>query len=135
MQLALVYLGLTTDLYGMELRMPQTLQGFGSSDLNGGFVGAILNLVAICTMGFWVTHSHKTSEQFWYVALACAVGGSGLLLAGLSHDYHVIVVLLLAIAIAGLMAVRPPFWAMPSDFLTSAKAAVGIAAYQHQYAN
>jgi MFS transporter, ACS family, tartrate transporter len=43
-------------------------------------------------------------------------------------DYHVLVVLLLAIAIAGVMAARPPFWAMPSDFLTGAKAAAGIAA-------
>jgi MFS transporter, ACS family, tartrate transporter len=38
------------------------------------------------------------------------------------------VVLLLSIAIAGVMAARPPFWAMPSDFLTDAKAAAGIAA-------
>ena len=53
---------------------------------------------------------------------------AGLLLAGLFHDHHVLVVLLLAIAIAGVMAARPPFWAMPSDFLTGAKAAAGIAA-------
>ena len=128
MRLALVYFGLTTGLYGIELWMPQMLQSFGLSDLHVGFVGAIPYLVAICTMGFWAKHSDKTGERYWHVALACAVGGGGLLLAGLFHDYHVLVVLLLAIAIAGVMAARPPFWAMPSDFLTGAKAAAGIAA-------
>jgi ACS family tartrate transporter-like MFS transporter len=40
----------------------------------------------------------------------------------------VLVVVLLSIAIAGVMAARLPFWAMPSDFLSGAKAAAGIAA-------
>ena len=128
MQLALVYFGLTTGLYGIELWMPQMLKGFGLSDLHVGFVSAIPYLVAICTMGFWAKHSDKTGERYWHVAIACAVGGGGLLLAGLFHDYHVLVVLLLSIAIAGVMAARPPFWAMPSDFLTGQKAAAGIAA-------
>jgi ACS family tartrate transporter-like MFS transporter len=52
MRLALVYFGLTTGLYGIELWMPQMLQSFGLSDLHVGFVGAIPYLVAICTMGF-----------------------------------------------------------------------------------
>jgi hypothetical protein len=41
MRLALVYFGLTTGLYGIELWMPQMLQSFGLSDLHVGFVGAI----------------------------------------------------------------------------------------------
>jgi ACS family tartrate transporter-like MFS transporter len=128
MQLALVYFGLTTGLYGIELWMPQMLKGFGLSDLQVGFVSAIPYLVAICTMGSWAKHSDKTGERYWHVAVACAVGGGGLLLAGLLHDYPMLVVLLLSLAIAGVMAARPPFWAMPSDFLTGQKAAAGIAA-------
>jgi MFS transporter, ACS family, tartrate transporter len=128
MRLALVYFGLTTGLYGIELWMPQMLKGFGLSDLHVGFVSAIPYLVAICTMGFWAKHSDKSGERYWHVALASAVGGGGLLLAALFHDYHALVVMMLSIAIAGVMAARPPFWAMPSDFLTGAKAAAGIAA-------
>jgi MFS transporter, ACS family, tartrate transporter len=79
MRLSLVYFGLTTGLYGIELWMPQMLQGFGLSDLYVGFVGAIPYLVAICTMGFWAKHSDKTGERYWHVAFACAVGGGGLL--------------------------------------------------------
>jgi ACS family tartrate transporter-like MFS transporter len=98
------------------------------SDLQVGFVGAFPYLVAICTMGFWAKHSDKAGERYWHVAIACAVGGGGLLLAGLLHDYHVLVVLLLSLAIAGVMAARPPFWALPSDFLNGQKAAACIAA-------
>jgi MFS family permease len=79
-------------------------------------------------MGFWAKHSDTTGERYWHVALATAVGGGGLLLAALFHEYYVLVVMLLSIAIAGVMAARPPFWAMPSDFLTGAKAAASIAA-------
>jgi MFS family permease len=79
-------------------------------------------------MGFWAKHSDTTGERYWHVALATAVGGGGLLLAALFHEYYVLVVMLLSIAIAGVMAARSPFWAMPSDFLTGAKAAASIAA-------
>ena len=115
-------------IYGIELWMPQILKGFGLSDLQVGFVSAIPYLVAICTMGFWAKHSDNTGERYWHVAVACAVGAGGLLVAGLLHDYHVLVVLLLSLAIAGVMAARPPFWALPSDFLNGEKAAAGIAA-------
>jgi len=49
MQLALVYFGLTTGLYGIELWMPQMLKGFGLSDLQVGFVSAIPYLADFLT--------------------------------------------------------------------------------------
>jgi cyanate permease len=49
MQLALVYFGLTTGQYGIELWMPQMLKGFGLSDLQVGFVSAIPYLADFLT--------------------------------------------------------------------------------------
>src|SRR5271165_6710872 len=83
MQLALVYFGLTTGLYGIELWMPQMLKGFGLSDLHVGFVSAIPYLVAICTMGFWAKHSDKMGERYWHVSsglLVLAVFAGNLLM-------------------------------------------------------
>ena len=34
----------------------------------------------------------------------------------------------LSVAIAGVMAARPPFWTLPTEFLSGRKAAAGIAA-------
>jgi len=128
LRLALVYFGLTTGLYGIELWLPQLLKGYGLSVLHVGFVAAIPYLVAICTMGFWARHSDKKGERFMHVALACGVGSIGLVLAALFNDHHMVVVTFLSIAIAGVMAARPPFWALPPEFLSGRKAAAGIAA-------
>ena len=39
-----------------------------------------------------------------------------------------LVVAFLSVAIAGVMSARPPFWALPTEFLEGRKAAAGIAA-------
>src|SRR4051795_8901796 len=48
LRLALVYFGLTTGLYGIELWLPQIVKGFGLSNIQVGFVSAIPYLLAIC---------------------------------------------------------------------------------------
>lgn len=128
LRLALVYFGLTTGLYGIELWLPQIVKGFGLTNIEVGFVSAIPYLLAIATMGLWARHSDRTGERFGHVALACLVGCAGLVVAGLVHTIAIPTVLFLAIAIAGVMAARPPFWQLPPEFLSGAKLAAGIAA-------
>ncbi|ACL56439.1 MFS transporter [Methylobacterium nodulans] len=128
LRLALVYFGLTTGLYGIELWLPQIVKSFGHSNIEVGFISAIPYLLAIATMGFWARHSDRTGERFGHVAIACAVGCGGLVMAGIFHDLVVATVIFLSLAIAGVMAARPPFWQLPTEFLTGTKAAAGIAA-------
>ncbi|GJD49602.1 Putative tartrate transporter [Methylobacterium crusticola] len=128
LRLALVYFGLTTGLYGIELWLPQIVKGFGHSNIEVGFISALPYLLAIATMGAWARHSDRTGERFGHVAAACAVGCAGLVVAGLVHEFVVPTVIFLAIAIAGVMAARPPFWQLPTEFLSGTKAAAGIAA-------
>ena len=68
LRLALVYFGLTTGLYGIELWLPQIVKGFGLSNIQVGFVSAIPYLLAICTMGFWARHSDRSGDRFGHVA-------------------------------------------------------------------
>lgn len=128
LRLALVYFGLTTGLYGIELWLPQIVKGFGLTNIEVGFVSAIPYLLAIATMGLWARHSDRTGERFGHVALACLVGCAGLVVAGLVHTVAIPAVVFLSIAIAGVMAARPPFWQLPPEFLSGAKLAGGIAA-------
>jgi ACS family tartrate transporter-like MFS transporter len=128
LRLALVYFGLTTGLYGIELWLPQIVKGFGGlSNIEVGFISAIPYLAAICTMGFWARHSDRTGDRFGHVALPCALGCAGLFVAGIFHEHAVATMALLSLAIAAVMSARPPFWALPSDFLSGQKAAAGIA--------
>ncbi len=127
LRLSLVYFGLTTGLYGIELWLPQIVKGFGLSNIGVGFVAAIPYLVAVATMGWWARDSDRTGERFGHVAVACLVGFAGLLVAGLVHGFAVPTMIFLSIAIAGVMAARPPFWQMPTEFLVGTQAAAGLA--------
>ncbi len=128
LRLSLVYFGLTTGLYGIELWLPQIVKSFGHSNIEVGFLSAIPYVLAIATMGLWARHSDRTGERFGHVAIACLVGFGGLTAAGIFHASSTLTVICLAVAIAGVMAARPPFWQLPTSFLTGAKAAAGIAA-------
>jgi ACS family tartrate transporter-like MFS transporter len=128
LRLALIYFGLTTGLYGIELWLPQIIKGFGLSNLTVGFVGALPYLAAICTMGLWARRSDLSGDRFGSVAIACAAGCAGLVVAAIFHADPVLSVLFLSLAIAGVMAARPPFWAMAGEYFSGREAAAGIAA-------
>ena len=127
LRLSLVYFGLTTGLYGIELWLPQILKGFGLSNIGVGFVAAIPYLAAIAAMVWWARDSDRSGERFGHVAIACLVGFAGLLVAGLVHGLAVPAVLFLSVAIAGVMSARPPFWQLPTEFLAGTEAAAGLA--------
>ena len=131
-RLALVYFGLTTGLYGIELWLPQIVKSFGLSTIEVGFVAAIPYAVAIATMMVWAGYSDRASSasgnRLNHVALACALGCLGMALAAAVNGHPVATILFLSVAIAGVMAARPPFWTLPSEFLSGRKAAAGIAA-------
>ena len=128
LRLSIVYFGLTTGLYGIELWLPQIVKGFGLSNIRVGFVSAIPYLVAIVAMVWWARDSDRSGERFGHVAIACFVGFVGLLIAGLVHGFSVPTVIFLSLAIAAVMSARPPFWQLPTEFLAGTQAAAGLAA-------
>lgn len=128
LRLALIYFGLTTGLYGIELWMPLIIKGFGLGTFAVGMVSAIPYLVALVAMGLWARHVDRSSDRFGNVAWPCAVAFCGLVAAGIFHDQAFLVVACLSVAIAGVMSARPPFWGLPTEFLEGRKAAAGIAA-------
>jgi MFS transporter, ACS family, tartrate transporter len=127
-RLALIYFGLTTGLYGIELWMPLIIKGFGLGTMAVGLVSAIPYLVALGAMALWAQHVDKSSDRFGNVAWPCAVAFCGLVAAGIFHEQGVLVVTFLSVAIAGVMSARPSFWVLPTEFLEGRKAAAGIAA-------
>src|SRR4051794_15657557 len=127
-RLALIYFGLTTGLYGIELWMPLIIKGFGLGTMAVGLVSAIPYLVALGAMALWARHVDRSSDRFGNVAWPCAVAFCGLVAAGIFHEQGVLVVAFLSVAIAGVMSARPSFWVLPTEFLEGRKAAAGIAA-------
>lgn len=131
LRLALVYFGLTTGLYGIELWLPQIVKAFGFSNVEVGLVAALPYAAAIGVMMLWAAHSDRSGsdcsgDRLTHIALACGMGCLGMAAAVSGHPVRVMVCL--SAAIAGVMAARPPFWTLPTGFLSGRKAAAGIAA-------
>ena len=128
LRLALVYFGLTTGLYGIELWLPQIVKSFGLSNVEVGLVAAIPYAAAIATMMLWASYSDRSGQRLNHVALATGMGCVGMGLAAAVAGHPVWTMICLSVAIAGVMAARPPFWTLPTEFLSGRKAAAGIAA-------
>ena len=128
LRLALIYFGLTTGLYGIELWLPQIVKSFGLSNIEVGLVAAIPYAAAIATMMLWASYSDRSGDRLNHVALACGMGCVGMGVAAAVSGHPVWTVVFLSVAIAGVMAARPPFWTLPTEFLSGRKAAAGIAA-------
>ena len=62
LRLALIYFGLTTGLYGIELWLPQIVKSFGLSNIEVGFVAAIPYAAAIGTMMLWASYSDRSGR-------------------------------------------------------------------------
>ncbi len=124
--LGLVYFGIVTGLYGIGLWMPQIVKNFGLSNLAVGFVVAIPYLIAAICMVIWSRHSDLTTERTWHVALAAVVGCGGLA-ASAYFGSPILAMVALTFAAIGIYAAIPPFWAMPTAFLSGTAAAGGIA--------
>jgi ACS family tartrate transporter-like MFS transporter len=122
------YFGLTTGLYGIELWLPQIIKAFGLSNLQVGLVATAPYAAAIATMMVWANYSDRSGDRLSHVALACGLGCAGMSVAAAVSGHPVWTMVCLSAAIAGVMAARPPFWTLPTEFLSGRKAAAGIAA-------
>jgi ACS family tartrate transporter-like MFS transporter len=101
------------------------IQQFGHSAHIVGWLNALPGVVAVVGMVLWARHSDRTLERIWHVAIASLIGGVGLMWAGYAQG-TVAVVLALAAASFGVNATKGPIWAIPSQFLSGARAAAGI---------
>ena len=112
----------------------QTVKSFGLSNIEVGIVSAIPYAAAIGTMMLWASYSDRSAgsgrsgERLEHVALACGMGCVGMAAAAAVAGHPVGTMVFLSVAIAGVMAARPPFWTLPTEFLSGRKAAAGIAA-------
>ncbi|MFZ2020420.1 MAG: MFS transporter [Terracidiphilus sp.] len=123
--LALVYSGTSAGLYALGFWAPLLIKQFGHSAHIVGWLNALPGVVAVVGMVVWARHSDKTLERVWHVAIPCLVGCAGLVWAGYAQATTA-VILALAAASFGVNASKGPIWAVPSQFLSGARAAAGF---------
>jgi MFS family permease len=98
----------------------------GSSPLAVGLLTSLPYLSAVAAMILLGLHSDRTGERRGHVAFAALVGAAGWFVTAVAGSPGM-TLLGLCIAAAGMMAILPCFWAMPTAFLGGAAAAGGIA--------
>ncbi len=125
--LAAAYFFVVTGNYGIELYMPSILNDWYDLDYK-----KIALLVVIPPLGsvigqlFIGWSSDRMDERRWHAALPIFLGALALTLVAIQGNPAWLTVLLFFVAMMGLKAYLPAFWALPNLLMTRSAAAASI---------
>jgi len=121
-----IYFFSATANYGITFFLPQIVKGLGHSNFMTGMLTAIPYTIGVLGLLAFGYSSDRFMERRRHLITAATVGGLGFLLAAWAgNSYWALAAM--CIATIGTYGSRPTMWPMPSQFLTGASAAVGIA--------
>ncbi len=126
--LAAINFALLVGLYSLSFWLPQLVKSFSASYSNTsvGFLVALPQIIGLAAMLLVSRSSDRRTERRYQAAIPISGAGLALALMFITPSTHVSM-LLLSVALAGTYSFFGPFWSMPSEFLSGASAAVGIA--------
>jgi nitrate/nitrite transporter NarK len=102
------------------------LREFHLSTMDLGWIAAIPYLFAAAGMILWAFYVDHYGKRIFNLAIACLLGGVGLL-APIIFDTLSVAVIGFSVALIGVTASRAIFWTIPTRFLTGVAAAGGLA--------
>jgi ACS family tartrate transporter-like MFS transporter len=97
----------------------------GFKTFANGFITALPFLASIVVMNLWSRSSDAKGERVWHVALPALLAASGFAIASMAQSTS-LTLLGLTFAASGLVSYMPPFFSLPSSFLSGTAAAGGI---------
>lgn len=125
--LAAAYFFVVTGNYGVELYMASILENWYQIDIKKVayllIIPPIGSLVGQIFVGF---NSDRTGERTFHAVIPIIAGAAALFMMPASKGNMVLTVALFTVAMTGLKAYLPAFWALPNQFLTAAAAAASI---------
>ena len=130
LMLSLIYFLIVIGAYGFDFFMPKILRkAFVSASLTElGLLSAIPSLFTVFVMVLWGRRSDRLDERRWHVVWPAVWAAVGLTIASFEDVVHPVVALAaVAIAVSGRWSCIPPFWSLPTAFLSGTAAAGGIA--------
>jgi ACS family tartrate transporter-like MFS transporter len=124
--LAAIQFGFTLGSYGIGIWLPLILKEYHLSNFAIGWIAAVPYVFATAGMIFWARYVDHKGRRVVNLAIACFLGGVGLLAPILSGSL-VVALIGFSAALVGVTAARAIFWAIPTRFLTGVAAAGGLA--------
>jgi D-galactonate transporter len=126
--MAFIYFGICMGMYGVSFWMPTIVRNSGVKDVAIiGLLTAIPPVFTALAMVLNSSHSDRSRERRWHVAVPCLIGAVGLALSVLTTGSTTLALIALTAGYAGTMAGAPVFWSMPTSVLGGVAAAAGIA--------
>jgi D-galactonate transporter len=126
--LSFMYFCILCGLYGISFWLPQIIKGLGvQSTVHIGLISALLYGVAVLAMVVVGRNSDATKERRWHIVVCSLMGGAGFILSAVLSSNAAASLIALTVATAGVLAILPVFWAIPTAFLSGTAAAAGIA--------
>lgn len=125
--LTLAYFGIVTSTYGLNFWMPTIIKNVsGSSNVIVTLVSALPYCVALAAILLIGWSSDRTGERRHHTTFSMIAASVGLLMSVIVQGQAGLAVLMFCLAAAGMYACLPPFWALPTSFLTGTAAAASI---------
>jgi ACS family tartrate transporter-like MFS transporter len=125
--LAAAYFFVVTGNYGVELYMASIVKDWYGLDVKDVayliIIPPIGSLIGQITVGW---NSDRTHERRWHATLPILIGAAMLALTPFSQGTKWLTIALFTLAMTGLKAYLPAFWALPSLLMTESAAAASI---------
>lgn len=130
--LIVVFFGLVYCIYALNFFLPLIISGFEEqfgttfSVFQVGLITAVPYSFAVVALYFWSGDASRRGVRWWHVSvpvLVCAVSVS----VAVFMNSPVATIAVISITAMGLFAALPVFWSLPTQFLTGAAAAAGVA--------
>jgi len=130
--LSAIYFGFIYGLYALAFFLPTIIAGFESlygtkfDVLQKGLITAIPYAFAALALYFWSKDATKRGVKTWHIALPALIGGLSIP-AALFAGSPAATIAVISVTAMAIFAALPNFWTVPTQFLTGAAAAAGIA--------
>lgn len=124
--LAFIWFANTTANLGLAFFLPQILKGLGLTDMQTGVMTSVPYIFGTLGIVAFGLISDRYNERRWTLCAALALTAIGLTAAG-ALSGSLLAVAVMAVAAVGIYGAKPPFWPLPSTFLSGSAAAAGIA--------
>jgi ACS family tartrate transporter-like MFS transporter len=124
----LLWFCLLSGSYGVIFWLPQVIHSLtGFAPLQIGIIGALPWVGVALGMYLNATHSDRSGERFWHIALPALIAAFALL-GGWLAGPGALALLALLLAGLGLGAAQGAFWALPTQLLSPAALGVAVVA-------
>ena len=130
--LAFIYFGFIYGLYTLAFFLPTIIAGFQEiygveyNVFERGLITAIPYIPAAFALWFWTKDVSKRGLKTWHIAGPAVVAALTIPLA-LFAGSPALTIAIIALTAMAIFAVLPNFWTLPTQFLTGAAAAAGVA--------